>query len=482
MEDRMRAVRGATRTLFLLALVAGPLHADGPVGAGTPWPFDEVTLTNGAKFQGLLLQERPDGYSFQVVRRLPGRPTLTLTTFFARQEVANLKRLNATDRATLQDKLAELDPTGASERRRMEDLELAVADWPGKPGGARRYDSDHFVLISSASEEITRRAAVRLEQIYAAFTRVLPPRHPAGRPTTILLAGQMDEYAKLAGATAGRVLNPAVYDPAANRVLCGSDLRRLGEQLAATRRHHVEQLAALHKYEAEIRKLYRNQTADRERFLGVARRQRERVKTAERANDAAFDRATRRLFAVLYHEAFHSYVATFVYPPLPPADVSAGKGTGRLPRWLNEGLAQLFETAVVEAGELRIGHADADRLDRVRDRLRGKHGGLMPMAELLRSGKETYMAAHAGQHATADRAYLTAWAVTHYLTFDRRLTSTKNFEKYLIAVNSGGDRAKAFEAWVGQDVPAFERGLRDYLSRLLPDGTLVPPMREKKPS
>jgi hypothetical protein len=473
----MRAV-----VLLLLVLVASPLRADGPVGTGTPWPFDEVTLTNGAKFRGLLLEERSDGYSFQVVRRLPGRPTLTLTTFFGRQEVADIKRLSATDRATLKEKLAELDPTGASERRRMEDLELAAADWPGEPGRARRYDSDHFILISSASEEITRRAAVRLEQIYAAFTRVLPPRYPAGRPTTILLAGQMDEYAKLVGATAGRVSNPAVYDPATNRVLCGSNLRQLGERLAETRQHHVEQLAALHKYETEIRKLYKNQRADRERFLDVARRQRERVKTAERVNDAAFDRATRRLFAVLYHEAFHSYVATFVYPPLSVADVRAGKGTGKLPRWLNEGLAQLFETAVVEAGELRIGHADTDRLDRVRDRLRGKHDGLLPVMELLRSGKETYMAAHAGQHATADRAYLTAWAVTHYLTFNRRLIGTKKFEKYLIAVNSGGDRVKAFEAWVGQDVPTFERGLRDYLSRLLPDGTLLPSLHNKKTS
>ena len=36
-----------------------------------------------------------------------------------------------------------------------------------------------------------------------------------------------------------------------------------------------------------------------------------------------FDAATRRLFALLYHEAFHAYVGTFVYPARPPGDPPA---------------------------------------------------------------------------------------------------------------------------------------------------------------
>ena len=41
-----------------------------------------------------------------------------------------------------------------------------------------------------------------------------------------------------------------------------------------------------------------------------------------------------------------------------------------MPRWLNEGLAQIFETAIIEAGELRVGHADAERLARVKEEIR----------------------------------------------------------------------------------------------------------------
>src|SRR5262249_13856369 len=147
-----------------------------------------------------------------------------------------------------------------------------------------------------------------------------------------------------------------------------------------------------------------------ERHLLLIRQERRRVWEADRANVAKFDAETARLFALLYHEAFHAYTATFVYPPLPPDQVRAKKGTGELPRWLNEGLAQGFGPAVAEAGELRADHADAARLALVKERLKGKSGaGLVPLADLLTGGKEAFVAHHADQRAAADRAYLTSW-------------------------------------------------------------------------
>ncbi|MCI0702247.1 MAG: DUF1570 domain-containing protein [Planctomycetia bacterium] len=437
------------------------------------WPFDEITLTNGAKFQGLILLESPTGMQFQAVSRPPGRPTVTLTSFFSKDEIAKVKRLTDDERKVLKAKLAELDPSGEGERKRMESLELVSADWPGKTGGAKLYDSDYFTLLCSGSEELARRSAVRLEQIYTAFARFLPPTVKDRQPTRLLLATEWDEYKTLLGpAGEPKLLNPAVYDPKTNRILCGSELKRLGTELQSARIHHAQQIEGLDTYESAVRKLYKQ--PELKRYLDMIAVERRRVWVADANNGRKFDEATARLFALLYHEAFHAYVATFVYPPMPIEQVKAGKGTGELPRWLNEGLAQVFETAVVEAGELRADHPDKDRLARAKDWLKGKVGGpLIPLGDLLTTGRDAFLALHADQKVASDRAYLSSWALAHYLTFDRRLIGTSAFHKYLVAVNSGNDPKQAFATLVGQQLPAFEKDWHNYLTRLQPNGTLA---------
>jgi hypothetical protein len=468
------------RTLLtgpVLALVVAVAVAQpNPPPAGlSNWPFDELTLKNGNKFQGLLLSEVPDGMEFRSVSRLPGRPTVTLTSFFSKKEIATLKKLPEKERAVLREKLAELDPSGEGERKRMESLALAPVDWEGKPGGAWAYDSEHFRLVCAGKEELTRRSAVRLEQIYIAFARFLPPTVKSGRPTVFKLATDRDEYNKLLTLLGPlyekKLLNPAVYDVDNNQILCGSDLTRLDAELQSARVHHAQQLASLDRYEGALRKLYKD--PELERHLMGVRTERKRVFVADVNNGVTFTDATRRLFALLYHEAFHAYVATFAYPNLKPEEVTAGKGTGKLPRWLNEGLAQIFETALVEAGELRADHPDKERLELARGWLKGtKEGSLVPLGDLL-TGHDKFLASHAAQQFESDRAYLTCWALAHYLTFERRLIGTDAFHKYLVAVNSGDNPKRAFAQFVGEDLPAFEKDWHTYLLRLQPNGTLA---------
>ncbi|VTT97813.1 Uncharacterized protein OS=Pirellula staleyi (strain ATCC 27377 / DSM 6068 / ICPB 4128) GN=Psta_3816 PE=4 SV=1: Peptidase_MA_2 [Gemmataceae bacterium] len=456
-------------------LLAGAALAQPPAPpAGLAnWSFDEITLQNGAKFQGLLLAEGPDGFRFRHVSRPPGRPTITLTDNFTRAEVKELKRLPEAERALLKERLADLDPSGEGERKRMDSLELVSKDWPGKPGAARRYESEYFFLESTGSEELTRRSAVRLEQVYTAFARFLPPAVKDARPTRIMLATDRDEYKALLGPVGeALLLNPAVYDRANNQVLCGHDLRELGTRLQTARIHHSQELARLDKYEGEVRKLY--PPPELNRYLGAVRAERNRVFAGDRENGARFDRATAAVFAVLYHEAFHAYATTFVYPPLPPEAVKAGKGPGELPRWLNEGLAQVFETSVVEAGELRADTPDKERLARVKDGLKGKGGtALVPLGDLLTTNRDAFLASHADQKAAANRAYLSSWALAYYLTFGKRVIGTEAFRKYLVAVNTGGDPRQAFAALVGKDAAAFEKDWHAYLLKLNPDGTLA---------
>jgi hypothetical protein len=461
------------RVLVFAALVGFAMFAvaQPPPPGLSNWQFDEITLKNGAKFQGLILNELPDGVEFRSVYRNPGRPTVTLTSFFGKNEIAKTSPLTKDQREALKEKLAELDPSGEGERRRMESLELVAADWPGKTAAARRYDSDHFALICTGTEELTRRSAVRLEQIYTAFARVLSPTVKEGRPTLLFLAVDQEEYKALLGPlNEAKLLNPAVYDVTNNRILCGTELKRLGDELQSARVHHAQQIAGLERYEGNVKKLYKGD--ELARHLKSIAGERKRVFLADVNNGVKFDEATARLFALLYHEAFHAYVTTFVYPPLKPEDVKAGKGTGELPRWLNEGLAQVFETAVVEAGELRADHPDKKRLARTKDWLKGKGGPMVPLGDLLITGRDTFLASHADQEAASNRAYLTSWALAYYLTFDRRLIGTEAFRKYLAAVNAAGDPKQAFATLVGKDLASFEKDWHAYLSRLQQNGTL----------
>jgi hypothetical protein len=458
-------MRWAFATLFC-ALASGAAGAQ-PAGQSN-WALDELSLKTGAKFHGLILAEKPDGVEFRSVYRNPGRPTVTLTSYFAASEIAGLKKLSDKDREALRAKLADLDPSGEGERKRMESLELVAADWPGRPRAARRYESDHFVLVCTGSEELTRRSAARLEQLYIAFARFLPPAVKSGRQTVLMLAIDDAEYRALLGPLGrDKLLNPAVYDVTNNQIFCGSELKRLGTELQSARIHHGQQLESLFSYEASVRKLYKGD--ELERHLRTVATERARVFKAEVSNGAKFTEATARLFALLHHEAFHAYVATFVYPPLKPDAVRAGDGTGELPRWLNEGLAQIFETAIVESGEVRADYPDKERLGRAKDWLKGKPkagGPLVPLGDLLTTGRDSFLAMHADQKAASDRAYLSSWALAHYLTFDRRVLGTAAFRKYLIAVNGGGDPKAAFAALVGKDLAAFEKDWHEYIARL----------------
>jgi hypothetical protein len=322
-----------------------------------------------------------------------------------------------------------------------------------------RYQSAHFTLVTNAKQEVVQLAAIQLEQVYAAYVRALPPRVENVRPTTVLLTRSVEDYKALARGQGANLVNAAFYDEDKNQIICGSDLERLATEKERLHERHNALYAELGEREKELKQVYKGNIPAE--IAGPIDEARKKIQAADVQNKEAFWAAQKRLFQPLYHEAFHAYVGTAVYPA----------GEGELPRWLNEGLAQVFETAFFEAGELRVGHVDKTRLEAVQGALKKKE--MLPLAALLRSGPKQFQVAHASDKQVSDQHYLAAWALAFYLTFDRKLLGTKALDEYVRGLRRGADRRDAFSELVGKPLTAFEEDWQQYLAELRANGNLA---------
>ncbi len=375
------------------------------------------------------------------------------------------------EREVLAVHLRSLDPTTKRADKPVDVFELKPADWPGNGKvKALSYQSTYFRLVANARPEVVHLAAIHLEQAYAAYAHCLPPRKTTDTTTTILLTRSLAEYQAIARSRGLNLFNPAFYDPALNQVVCGSDLERLCDELQDVRKHHERLREKMKETKAELMKVYRGKVPLT--LLAPLTAADKRIDAQEKANVLTFQAVRDRLFTRLYHEAFHAYLNTYVYPTR----------EGPLPHWFNEGLAQIFETAVLEVGELRVGHADKDRWLAMRTAL--ANHTLLPLADVLRSSPAqfhlTFERLPAGSKPAArdknaqelaDRCYLASWSLTFYLTFEKRLLGTKALDDYVHSLKRGTDVLLAFRDLVGKPLPQFEKEYLDYLAKLRPDGT-----------
>jgi hypothetical protein len=455
-----------------LAAGAAALLAAPPPG-DDDWKYDIIHLKSGEDLRGLVVESDDAHVLVRKVVRKPGAATLVFTEDFKRTAVDHMDLLDADDRDVLSRRLQALvrerealdaqlrllDPDASKgELASGDPLELKPAPWPADPKAkALAYQSADFRLVSTAREEVVRLAAIHLEQVYAAYARLLPPRAASPQATAVLLCPSAADYQALVSEGGRNLFNPAFFDPKKNQVVCFSEVQRLGDALEKARKDNAKRLADLKDLEAELAKAYKGKVPpDQLAPIAEARKQ---IKAADDRNEDAFRAARKRLVQRLYHEAFHAYLTNYVYPP---AD-------GEAPRWLNEGLAQIFETALVEAGELRVGRPDTDRLAAVQAAV--DKGKLMPLADLLRAGPKQFQVNHAGEQEASDRYYLAAWALAYDLTFERKLLGTKALDDYVLALHKGADPVDAFRDLVGEPAGQFEKEHLQYLKELRPDGT-----------
>ncbi len=444
------------------------LGADSPLG-GDDWKYDIVYRKRGDSYRGLVLQRDGREVRMWCIVRNPGRPTVFYRIDLPNDEIARVEMLPNDEQKTLRRRFTALqeehrrlpDPLQALQSDQLaipgaDKIELHETAWRGDAKTrALAYRSSYFELQSNAPRRVVLVAAGQLEQVYAAYVRCLPPRARVG-PPPFCCRNRRPTIRRWCAARDATCSTPPSSIPTKIKSSAPSIGGASAQERERIQAEHAKLRAKANDCEAELRKVYKGDIPTD--LKAVLAEQRRLIREAETRNQETLARSRRRLFQRLFHEAFHAYLLNFVYPP----------DDGELPRWLNEGLAQIFETAVFEVGELRIGHADKERLEAVRQAL-GKND-LLPLTDLLRAGGKQFQVAHDGDKLVSDRYYLASWALAFYLTFDRKVLGTPALDAYVSQLKRGSDPLTAFHDLTGQPLAAFERDFLHYLNHLHLDG------------
>lgn len=470
---RRRSGVGIVLAGLWAAAVTSPARPAPPADlAGGRWRLEAIELVDGRRLEGLVLAgdagvpgpNAADVVLLQILQP-PGRPLhLIAWPPFPADTVRLVERLATPAHDELQSRV---EAFRAGQRRREE--ASAVRLLRHDEDGPWRYEGQAFTLESTADPTLTRESVVLLELVLEALTALVPPVVEAG-PCSIRLCGSLAEYRRAQEDAGLWIDNPAFYLRPRRLLVAGSELSALAAQretaddvLDAASQAYATLDAVL---ETRIRRLAEELEARgmpdarraevvqaaRLRWQRERRAERSRIESAHRDNAAAVARTRRRFDARLAHEAWHAYADGRLRRP-----DSAG-----LPAWLDEGLAQIVETAPVEAGEIRLDAPDPPRLARLQELLRS--GAVPPIADVLTSGQSAFLAGHDGDDRAV--AYLMAWGLALDLAIVRPVLS----RQALAGLTAAGetDPLDRFEAIVGMPVDEYDRRWRQRMVSLRP--------------
>jgi len=429
------------------------------------WPTERVELVGGRDLHGLIESENDAWVRLIEIHRPAGRPMYLVIRSIDRLSVAEMVRLPSQQRAELQQRIDQFRNRSRIEEIRWQAVRLKPIVRAGNH--YQQYRGKWFTLESTAGEEMTRRVIVRIEQVFTAYRQILPPRSQPQRALRLAALGSMEQYRTYLKRLGIDIRNPACFIQEDNLVVAGSELNRLGAQLDEINARHErlreeltrleketsDRLAALGRQLKEegvsrndARRLLRLEKA---KFQRLAEEKRQELDSCDRENARLFDGLTHQMFARLYHEAFHAYLENYVFP----------HDRHHVPRWLNEGLAVMFEEGLLESGTLRVDAPNREALGRLQADL----GSDQPLSlnELLAADQGEFLFDHG-----ADRFYDYSWGLAYYLTFEKGLLAGAALQQYVEFASEDTPPVERFEKLSGMPLAEFELIWREFIANL----------------
>jgi hypothetical protein len=380
-------------------------------------------------------------------------------------QIADIQRLDPQERQQSRERFEQFINRGRVEAARLDNLPLERINEGNQD--AWRYRGEWFTLESHTSEALTRLFVTRLEQLFTAFLRVLPPRTSRQGELRVVVFGASESYQALARSLGAPVQNAAFYHPARNLVAAGSDLARLSAQLRQIQSQHDALRTELERLRKELpQRLERRRAqlaaatiseSDRRKSMSsyssqlnkeISAREK-KLQEYDRANEAAFQQHAGRTLALLRHEAFHAYLENYVYP----------QSRHDVPRWLNEGLAQVFENGVLEADTFRVDLLSKSVLSQLEADFASQSTTL---AKVLAADHRSFLVPHDADVASKIH-YAYAWALAHYLAFVRPVLGSRALDEYVAAEAADQQPVARFERLVDQPLSEFEAQWRQWV-------------------
>lgn len=155
---------------------------------------------------------------------------------------------------------------------------------------------------------------------------------------------------------------------------------------------------------------------------------------------------SQNLWRVLAHEGFHQFI---------------GYELGQqIPMWLNEGMAQYFETAFITGSEFHVGQVSRGKLLYAQALILNKQAP--PLSQLIQWDRGTF-------YANANVAYPMSWALVYYLvnSHEERFGQSE-FRRYMQDLKYGQDDYRSFQRRFGADVDHWQADFENYILHLQP--------------
>jgi tetratricopeptide (TPR) repeat protein len=126
-----------------------------------------------------------------------------------------------------------------------------------------------------------------------------------------------------------------------------------------------------------------------------------------------------------------------------------------MPPWLNEGLAEFYQTTEIREKEVLLGRPSVENIMLLRQ------NRLLPLATLFSVDRNS---PYYHEENKASIFYAESWALTHYLEFEDRREHTSRLQQYVSLVSNKVDPVTAAVMAFG-DLKLLEKDLSNYVAR-----------------